>query len=124
MALEKPFFAPSAQVFGVAWGIIYTLIAIAFVLLVHGIYRGKIPKELLWIFILNMIANFMFTPILFGLKNNILAFFVVTYILITLAIFEKKILAYSKSIFSLMLPYLLWVIFATILQLSITILNL
>ncbi|MFT5179728.1 MAG: benzodiazapine receptor [Candidatus Paceibacteria bacterium] len=124
-ALEKPFFAPPSSVFGVTWGIIYPLIAIAFIILLFEVYNTKkIPKELVGVFVLNMIGNFMFTPVQFGLQSNILAFFVICYVLLTLYIFEKKIAKYSKVIFYLMFPYLIWTSFAALLQLTITIMNL
>lgn len=122
-ALEKPFFAPPSYVFGFVWGILYVLIFVAFILLVFEVYKKRVSKELIYIFILNMIGNLMFTPVQFGLKNNFLAFLVIMYVVATLIIFQKKIKGLSKTIYYLMLPYLIWVSFAAILQLTITVMN-
>ncbi|MCB9806020.1 tryptophan-rich sensory protein [Candidatus Nomurabacteria bacterium] len=122
--LEKPFFAPPSWAFGLAWGIIYPLIAIAFIFLIIGVAKKRIPQKLFWLLIINMIGNFIFSPIQFGLQNNVLAMIDILLIITTLAIFEIKIWKYSKVIFWLLIPYLLWGAFATVLQISITFLNL
>ena len=122
-SIQKPFFAPPAPVFGIAWGIIYPLITVAFVYLCVLVIRGKVPRNLLWIFILNLIANFLFTPIQLGLTALWPASLDILVVLGTLAIFEYKIWRYSKTIFFLLVPYLLWGAFATILQITITLIN-
>jgi len=121
--LEKPFFAPPQWIFGPAWTILYVLIVISFIYLFTLYRQKKVERELMTIFILNMIGNLLFSPVQFGLQSNVMATFVILYVLVTLIIFEKKIWTKSKKIFYLMLPYLLWVSFATILQISITVLN-
>lgn len=122
-SIQKPFFSPPDWVFGVAWGIIYPLIGIALVYLIYLVWKGKVPKILLGIFLANLAANLLFTPIQLGLKPLWPASIVILIILGTLAFFEYKIWQYSKLIFTLLLPYLLWGAFATVLQLSITFLN-
>lgn len=121
--IKKPVFAPESWVFGLAWGIIYPLITLAFVYLCILVIRKKAPKKLLWVLILNLIANFLFTPIQLGLSALWPASIVILIILSTLLYFEIKIYKYSKIIFWLLMPYLLWGTFATILQLSIIFLN-
>jgi len=123
-ALIKPFFAPPTFVFGIAWGIIYPLIFISFIYLVFLAYKKRAPRYLVWVFLLNMLGNISFTPVQFGLQNNILSAIVILFVLITLLYFEIKIWKHSKIIFWLMMPYLLWGAFATILQITITLLNL
>lgn len=121
--LIKPSFAPPEWVFGLAWGIIYPLIAIAFVYLVYEISKKKAPKWLLWLFAANMVGNLLFTPIQFGLKNNILSSIDILFVLVTLLWLEIELFKKSKLTFVLLLPYLLWGAFATVLQLTITVLN-
>lgn len=121
--IQKPFFAPLAWVFGFAWGIIYPLIAIAFVYFLYLLWKRKAPGNLLWIFLVNLAANFLFTPIQLGLKSFWPASLDIILIVGTLAFFEFRIWKYSKFIFILLSPYLLWGIFAAILQLTIAFLN-
>lgn len=122
-SIQKPFFAPPDWVFGVAWGIIYPLIAIAGFYLIYLVYKKQVPKNLLAVFVLNMAANLLFTPIQLGLQPLWPASIDILVILATLTFLEYKIWRYSKLVFILLLPYLLWSAFATALQLAITVLN-
>lgn len=121
--IQKPFFAPPEWLFGLAWGIIYPLIAIAGLRLIYLVYKKQAPKNLLAVFGLNLAANFLFTPIQLGLQPLWPASIDILVILATLAFLEYKIWRYSKLVFILLLPYLLWGGFATALQLAITFLN-
>lgn len=121
--LIKPFFAPPQWAFGVAWTIIYPLIAIALVYTWVLVKRGRVPHSLIWLFFLNMAGNLAFTWIQFGLRSNILAALDILLVVGTLALFELRIYKRSKIIFWLLMPYLLWGTFATLLQLSVTALN-
>jgi len=74
-------------------------------------------------FALNLIFNFAFTPIQFALKNNLLASLDVLLILGTLIWAMAAIYPHARSVTYMQIPYLLWVSFATVLQLFITFLN-
>ncbi len=122
-SIDKPFFAPPEWVFGLAWGIIYPLIGIAFLYLVYLLYKKKVPVSLVIVFVVNLVANFLFTPLQLGIESLWPATLDIVVILGTLLYFEFKILRYSRIIFALMLPYLLWGAFATVLQVTITLTN-
>lgn len=122
-ALEKPFFAPPEWLFGVAWGAIYPLIFIALILVVARYTKGYVEKTTLWLFFFNLIFNFAFSPIQFTLQNNILAAADILFVLGTLALLERRLWRESRVAFWLLVPYLLWGSFATILQLTITLMN-
>lgn len=122
--IQKPFFAPPAWLFGVAWGIIYPLIAIAFGYMLYLVFKKKtLPLNLLLVFIVNLTANLLYTPIQLGITALWPASLDILVILGTLAFMEYKFFKLSKPIFYLLLPYLLWGTFATILQLTITFTN-
>jgi len=74
-------------------------------------------------FILNLIFNFAFTPLQFGLKNNLLAAADILLVLGTLIWLMIAIYPHAKWIAYIQIPYLLWVSFASVLQLTITFLN-
>lgn len=86
-------------------------------------YKKQIPLIIILPFILNLIFNLAFTPLQFGLKNNFLAAFDILLVLITLIWAITAIYPHAKWISYIQTPYLLWVTFATILQLTITYLN-
>lgn len=122
-AIDKPFFAPPEWVFGLAWSIIYPLIAIAFVYLAYLTFKKKVPAFLLGVFAVNLIANILFTPIQLGLAPLWPASLDILLVFGTVLYLEYRIFHYSKVIFVLLLPYLLWGAFATILQITITFIN-
>lgn len=122
-SIQKPFFAPPEWMFGLAWGIIYPLIAATGIYLIYLVYKKQAPKNLLAVFGLNLAANLLFTPIQLGLEPLWPASVDILIILGTLAFFQYKIWQYSKLIFVLLLPYFFWGAFATALQLTITLLN-
>lgn len=121
--INKPFFAPEPWVFGLAWGIIYPLIALALGYMLYLLKKGRLPKTILVVFLMNLIANALYTPIQLYASPLIGATLDIYIILGTLAYVEWKIWKYSKIIFLLLLPYLLWGTFATALQTSILFLN-
>jgi tryptophan-rich sensory protein len=121
--LIKPTWAPPSWLFGPVWTALYAVIAISFGTVFYKIFTKELPWTVGIPFVLNLICNFSFTPLQFGLKSNILASVDILLILGTLvwaivAIFPHvKWVAYAQG------PYLLWVVFATVLQLTITYLN-
>jgi len=74
-------------------------------------------------FALNLIFNFAFTPIQFGLKNNLLAAADILLVLATLIWAMIAIFPHARWLTYIQIPYLVWVAFATVLQLTITFLN-
>ncbi len=121
--LRKPAWAPPAWVFGPVWTFLYLLIAISFGAVFLNTAQGTIPWLVALPFLLNLVFNFSFTPLQFGLKSNLLASIDVVLVLLTLAWAMAAILPVAPWVAWLQIPYLLWVCFATALQLTITFLN-
>lgn len=118
--LTKPFFNPPNWLFGPVWSVLYALIGISFYL----IYESKKKnKEAVKLFFIQLGLNFIWTPLFFGLKDLSLAFVTIIamwyYIFLTIKAFAKI----NKTASYLLYPYLAWVSFATLLNLSIWILN-
>ena len=124
--LVKPSWAPPAWVFGPVWTLLYAIIAVSF----GTVFYKAIPHQIPWLvalpFALNLIFNFAFTPLQFGLQNNLLA---AADILLVLGTLIWALAAVWRSaprlrwVVYVNVPYLLWVAFATSLQLTITYLN-
>jgi translocator protein len=121
--LKKPRWAPPSWLFGPVWTFLYILIAISFGYAGWMFFTGKISFFILLPFILNLIFNFSFTAIQFKLKNNFLAAIDILLVLLTLKLLMAAIFPYAPWIAYINIPYLLWVAFATILQLTVTYLN-
>ena len=122
-ALSKPYWAPPSWLFGPVWTVLYVIIAITFGYVFYSVISKKLSKNIAIPFILNLIFNFAFTPIQFGLKNNLLAAVDITLVLATIVWAMMVIFPYKKWVVYANIPYFCWVIFATILQFSITYLN-
>lgn len=119
----QPWFAPPAWLFGPVWTVLYILIAISFGYVFVKVFQGEFPKWLALPFALNLIANFSFTPVQFGLNNLPLASVVILIVLGTLIWAMIAVWPHAKWVTYMQIPYLLWVSFATILQLTITYMN-
>jgi len=124
--LIKPSWAPPAWLFGPVWTLLYVIIAVSFGTVFYKAFTRQIPWIVALPFALNLVANFAFTPIQFGLKNNLLAAADVLLVLATL-IWALAVLWYAAPSLRWVVyanaPYLFWVSFATVLQLTVTYLN-
>lgn len=122
--LIKPEWAPPAWLFGPVWSVLYTIIAITFGYVFYLYFKGVIPFMVLLPFILNLVFNAAFTPIQFGLQNNLLATIDIFLVLGTLLWALYVIYPHAPYVTYANIPYLLWVSFATVLQVTVTYLNL
>lgn len=122
-SLIKPTWAPPSWLFGPAWSILYILIAISFGTVFYKFFNKELPLIVVLPFILNLIFNFAFSPIQFGLQNNYLAALDIILVLGTLIWAIIVIYPHFKWITFINIPYLLWVSFATVLQFTVTYLN-
>ena len=121
--LIQPAFAPPSWLFGPVWAVLYVGIAITFGYVFWLAFKRRIPWRTALPFALNLVFNFAFTPLQFGLKNNWLAALDVLLLLGTLVWAIRAIWPHKRWVGLANLPYLAWVSFATVLQLSITWLN-
>ncbi len=121
--LLKPSWAPPSFLFGPLWTVLYILIAYSFGTVLYKAYTQKLPWIVALPFILNLVFNIAFTPLQFSLKNNLLATIDVVLVLGTLMWALVAIWPHFRWIVYINLPYLLWVTFATVLQITITFLN-
>jgi len=121
--LNKPSWAPPSWIFGPVWTFLYAIIFISFAAVFYKVATKKLPRQTALPFFLNLVFNLSFTPVQFGLRNNMLALTDILLVLATLlwslfAIWPRmRWIAYAN------IPYLLWVLTATVLQFSITMLN-
>lgn len=119
VTLIKPSFNPPSWVFGPVWTILYILMGISLYL----VWIKKFDKTAFTFFGIQLFLNALWSILFFGLKSPLFAFIEIIFlwaaILITIFYFYKinKISAY------LFIPYILWVGFAAILNVSIIVLN-
>ena len=119
----KPFFAPPRLFYPIAWTIVYILISITIYTIIRYSKLKNLPKNYKITLILNYIFNQSYTLLFFGLHNNFLGFIsCLATFLSTLFLYEETSLLNNK-ISKLLYPYIILSLFATILSLSIYLLN-
>lgn len=121
--LIKPSWAPPGWVFGPVWTVLYAVIAVSFGAVFYKAFTKRLPWKSALPFALNLGFNFAFTPVQFGLRNNYLAALDILLVLATLIWALAAVYRHMKWVAFANVPYLLWVIFASILQWTITYLN-
>lgn len=121
--IVKPFFAPPRLFYPIAWTIVYILISITIYTIIKYSILKDLPKNYKITLILNYIFNQSYTLLFFGLHNNFLGFIsCLATFLSTLFLYEETSLLNNK-ISKLLYPYIILSLFATILSLSIYLLN-
>lgn len=117
VTLDKPFFNPPSWIFAPVWTILYLLMGISLYLAWN---TKKISLKWFWI---QLVLNSLWSILFFGLKNPTLALLGITLLWLAIIMTIKSFWRYNKTASWLLLPYLAWVTFASILNLSIVILN-
>lgn len=119
--LNRPWFAPPGIVFPIAWTIIYILMGISS----YMIYQTKSKEKdiALKIYFTQLIINALWTLIFFRLQLQLFAFIWLIILLATVIIMVYKFYKIEKIAGYLQIPYILWLIFAGILNIAIYILN-
>lgn len=122
-ALAKPAFNPPSWIFAPVWTVLYLLMGIAAFLVWRKEPANAAVKVAMACFILQLVFNAVWTPIFFGAKQPLIAF--ADIVLLWLAIASSIICFYRISKLSafLLLPYILWVSFAAVLNAAICMLN-
>lgn len=121
--LIKPSWSPPSWLFGPVWTALYILITVSFGKVFWLFWKKQIGFAVALPFILNLIFNLAFTALQFGLKSNLLAAIDILLVLGTLIWAMAAIYPHARWIAYIQIPYLIWVLFAAVLQLAITYLN-
>lgn len=119
--LEKPEFAPPGIVFPIVWTILYILMGISSYLIY--ISNSNKKNDALRVYLLQLIFNMLWTFFFFNLKWYLFSFFWIIALIVLVSIMIYRFTKISKLAGYLQIPYLIWLIFASILNLSIYFLN-
>lgn len=121
--INLPFFAPPRIFYPIAWTIIYILVAITIYQIITTYKWKEIPKSYKISLLVNYLFNQSYTIVFFGLKNPFLGIIsTLGTFLSTLFLYEDTSLMNNK-ISKLFYPYIVLSLFATILSISIYLLN-
>jgi tryptophan-rich sensory protein len=118
--LERPSWAPPGSVFGPVWTVLYTLMGTATWLVWT---RGRDRSAALAVFAFQLVTNFLWTPVFFGLQQYGLAVIVIVLNWIAVLAMALTYGRQNRLAGWLVVPTLLWVTFATALNVAIWQLN-
>ena len=121
--LNKPIFSPPNYLFGPVWTILYILMGASLAIIWQKGLKKRRIREAMFLFGVQLLLNALWSPVFFGAKNLLLGLIIIVLMWISIL---KTILAFGKidkTASYLLLPYLAWVSFATILNLSFWLLN-
>jgi benzodiazapine receptor len=121
--LEKPFFTPPNWLFAPAWITLYLLMAIAaFLIWRRGLGQEGVKSALL-VFLVQLVLNALWSVVFFGLQSPLWGMVVILALWVAILLTIIKFFKLSTAAGSLMLPYILWVSFASALNVAIWVLN-
>jgi translocator protein len=119
-SLVKPSWTPEPRTIGLIWQVLYPVILATFGFVFVQACRGRIPWLIALPFAINLVANLLFTPIQFGLRNLPLASMDILVVWGTIVWMMLAIWRYYPWVALAQVPYFIWVSIATVLQLAIT----
>jgi tryptophan-rich sensory protein len=122
-ALVKPPLNPPSWVFGPVWTILYALMGIAAFLIWQKLEKNKKAKESLMLFGLQLTLNTLWSIVFFGLQMPGLAFIIIVMMWLAIAGTIFSFAKISRTAAYLLVPYLIWVSFASYLNFGLWFLN-
>lgn len=120
--LNKPFFQPPSWVFGPAWTILYTLMGISIARIWH-LNSSTVKTGAIKLFVSQFVINLIWSPVFFAFRQPLIALIIIIIMWILIAMTIRSFRKLDKLASSLLIPYILWVSFATMLNASIVYLN-
>ncbi len=120
--LNKPPLTPPSWVFSPVWIVLYVSIAVAIFLYYRSPNKRGVPLTSA-VLGLHLAANFVWTYLFFGLRSPALALADIIVLDVTLVLLIPRFRRARPAAGALLIPYLIWVLFATYLNFGILILN-
>lgn len=122
--ITTPPFAPPSIVFPIAWGILYVLMGIsASMIYLKGKEDDISVLSPLFLYYLQLTVNFFWSIIFFNMQNFLFSLIWLLLLLVLVVVQTRSFYRTSKLAAYLQIPYILWLVFAAVLNYSIFILN-
>lgn len=122
-ALQKPAFTPPNWLFAPAWITLYLLMGIAAFLVWRVGLENKRVRTALIIFLVQLVLNSLWSVVFFGLQSPLYGVIVIIILWLAILLTILKFARISSLAAWLLVPYILWVSFASALNISIWLLN-
>lgn len=111
---------PPPWVFGAVWTALYVLLAISFA---HMASRHNICKPAIIGFIINLVLNAMWSPVFFMLYSPTWALVIMLALVVNLIVLMRNVFYKERAVFYMLIPYIAWLSIATVLNISVIVLN-
>jgi len=112
----RPAITPPNWVFPIVWNILFFLIALSLYFSWINAKNIAIRKKISWAFGINFALNVLWSVLYFGMHNPLLALFDIILLALSIIFMMKVSWKISRLASWLLLPYLLWVCFASVLN--------
>lgn len=122
-SLSKPSWTPVPSTISLIWMILYPIIVASFGFVFVQAFRKKLPWRIALPFAVNLVANLLFMPIFAGLRSVPLAALDILAVWATIIWMIVAVWRHYRWVAVAQVPYFVWVTLATVLQLSITVMN-
>ena len=123
VTLNKPFFTPPNIVFPLVWTMLYALMAVAF----WRVLRAKTPfetrKTAILLFLVQLVFNVAWSYAFFKLQSPLAGLVVIAVLLLSIIACLRAFLPIDRAAGYAMVPYAIWVAFASLLNGAIAVLN-
>jgi tryptophan-rich sensory protein len=121
--LQKPSFAPPNWVFAPVWTSLYILMGISLFLVWQKGHEDKTVKAAIYLFAGQLVLNALWSFVFFGLRSPLLGLIEIIILWIAILATIMSFMKISRTAAYLLIPYILWVSFASIVNFSIWSLN-
>ena len=122
-AINKPVFTPPGYIFGPVWTLLYILMGISFYLLWRKGFDKRHSKRALWVFMVQLLLNPVWSFAFFGARSPLAGLIVIALLWAAIILTMAGFFRVSRIASILLIPYFLWVSFASILNGAIFLLN-
>ena len=121
--INRPPLSPPGIVFPIVWTVLYILMGVSFymILVKRDIYANK-KTAFVWYFA-SLFLNFIWSPVFFSARQYLLAFVILVFLYVTVAVTAFLFYKIDKPAGLLQIPYIIWLTFAAYLNLGVFILN-
>lgn len=114
-SLKKPVFTPPDIVFPIAWTILYLFMGIAAYRIYMNNKQGKKDNNAYFYYLIQLALNFLWSIVFFNLRLYGVSFILIIVLLVLIIITTVKFFKIDKIAGILMVPYILWVSYASLL---------
>jgi len=121
--LSKPFFNPPNWIFAPVWTILYFLMGVSFYIVWSNKTKNKKKDIAVKFFLFQLILNLLWSLVFFGLRELFLSLIIIILLWLSILATIKLFCKISDIASYLLVPYVLWITFALMLNFAILLLN-